>query len=584
MVEMNKIVYRDQIAKISSLDKIFTPNIFFISTPHVFHPSFAEFILKMDNIEYSNIGIVLEDEEECPLVTPLGFPETEFKNYKLIINLYHKYIDNNEDSLVILPYGRQISENPPIFVDKILAVRKKIGWEKLLYVPCVGSPMSYALLVYMGIDFFDSINAINAARRRELLFPLGNYSVDELDEIPCNCPACREEVEESFSFEDVLQHNYYMIYQELKIIRNTIKKGKLRELVEQRIRAKPELISMLRFFDKKGFREIERYTPIVKPTSFLVITEDSFNRVEVKRFQQRVMDRYTKPMDTSILLLLPCSYRKPYSFSPSHKRFKFVLQDIENRYSIHEVIITSPLGVVPRELELVYPVAQYDIPVTGDWSEYEKKMIQNLLKRYLENNRYREVVIYLPEKLRKITSEVVRDPIVIESKENLTSRKILDKLLEVLEELTDKYPYIPYDKRRLEDMKSFLSYQFGMEIADTMLRDSIIKGRYPNLRIISNGKQIGMLTQERGFVSLTLEGAKRLASTGKYYVEIDKDFKLKGSVFAPGVISADKEIRIGDEVCIIQDGKLCGVGVAKMPGEDMVIYRHGEAVDVRHRI
>ncbi len=580
---MNKIVYRDEIAKIRSIDKIFTPNIFFISTPHILHPSFAEFILKMNNIESSNIEIVLEDKEECPLVTPLGFPETEFKNYKLIINPDHKYSDNNENSLVILPYGRQIFENPSIFVDKILSIRRKIGWEKLLYVPGIGSPMSYPMLVYMGIDFFDSLNAINAARKRELLSPLGNYNVDELDETPCNCPACRG-VEETFSFEDILQHNYYMIYQELKIIRNTIKKGKLRELVEQRIRAKPELISMLRFFDKKGFREIERYVPLVKSTSLLVITEDSFNRVEIKRFQQRVIDRYTKPMDTSILLLLPCSYRKPYSFSPSHKRFNLVLQEIENRYSIHEVIITSPLGVVPRELELVYPVAQYDIPVTGDWSEYEKKMIQDLLKRYLENNRYKEVVIYLPEELRKITSEIVRDPIVIESKENLTSRKTLDKLLEVLDELTDKYPYISHDKRRLEDMKSFLSYQFGGEIVDVLTRDSIIKGRYPNLRIISNGKQIGMLTQERGYVSLTLEGAKRLASTDKYYVEIDKNFKLRGSVFAPGVISADKEIRIGDEVCIIQDGELCGVGVAKMPGEDMVIYKHGEAVDVRHRI
>ncbi|RLF40013.1 MAG: hypothetical protein DRN12_06175 [Thermoplasmata archaeon] len=582
-MKMN-IVCRDELARITSIDKRLTPNVFFISTQHIMHPEFADFILESNIVSSNNIEIVLEEKEdeiECPLVTPLGFPEAEFKNHKLTVADRGEYKDKG-DTLVILPYGRQIFENPSLFVDKILSIRRRIGWEKLFYIPGIGSPMSYALLAYMGIDFFDSLNAIVAARRGELLFPIGSYSINELEEIPCSCPACR--ASKTFSFQDILQHNYYMIYQELKLVRNAIRLGKIRELVEQRVRVKPHLISILRFFDRKGFKEIEKYVPLVKSNSFLVLTEDSFNRVEVKRFQQRVIDRYIKPRNPSILLLLPCSYRKPYSFSPSHRRFNSILQQLDNRYILHEVIVTSPIGVVPRELELVYPVANYDIPVTGVWSDDEEKMIQGLLKKYLEKNRYKDVVLYLPEELRRITSEVIRNPIIVESKENLTSKKTLDKLLEVLKDLTEKYNYVSYDERRLEDMRSFLSYQFGKEIADVLIRKSTIKGRYPNLRIISNGKQIGMLTGERGFVSLTLEGAERLASTGRYYVEIDRDFKLKGSVFAPGVISADQDIRIGDEVCIMQDDKLCAVGVAKMPGEDMVLYQHGEAVNVRHRI
>ena len=51
-----------------------------------------------------------------------------------------------------------------------------------------------------------------------------------------------------------------------------------------------------------------------------------------------------------------------------------------NPHVIHEVIITSPLGIVPRELEIVYPAASYDIPVTGIWEGYEKKMIKNLFQ------------------------------------------------------------------------------------------------------------------------------------------------------------------------------------------------------------
>ena len=57
---------------------------------------------------------------------------------------------------------------------------------------------------------------------------------------------------------------------------------------------------------------------------------------------------------------------------------------------------------------------------------------------------------------------------------------------------------------------------------------------------------------------------------------------MKGSVFAPGVVAADKDIRIGDEVCIIQNDQVQGVGVAQMPGNHMMRSRYGEAVKLRH--
>jgi predicted RNA-binding protein len=47
--------------------------------------------------------------------------------------------------------------------------------------------------------------------------------------------------------------------------------------------------------------------------------------------------------------------------------------------------------------------------------------------------------------------------------------------------------------------------------------------------------QLGMVTEERGLISLTMEGGERLASAEQYWVEIFDDFTLKGSVFAPGI-------------------------------------------------
>ncbi len=94
--------------------------------------------------------------------------------------------------------------------------------------------------------------------------------------------------------------------------------------------------------------------------------------------------------------------------------------------------------------------------------------------------------------------------------------------------------------------------------------------------------QLGMLTEERGLLSLTMDGANRLGGTEQYWVEISDDFTLKGSVFAPGIKDADDSIRIGDEVLVKKKDRLCGVGVALMNGKEMKESTHGEAVKIRH--
>ena len=93
-----------------------------------------------------------------------------------------------------------------------------------------------------------------------------------------------------------------------------------------------------------------------------------------------------------------------------------------------------------------------------------------------------------------------------------------------------------------------------------------------------------MMTKERGFISLTMEGAKKIAHCGEYWVEIYDDFTLKGSIFAPGIKDADETVRIGDEVIVLQNKKMCAVGVAQMNGTEMKETDKGEAVKTRHII
>jgi archaeosine synthase len=169
-------------------------------------------------------------------------------------------------------------------------------------------------------------------------------------------------------------------------------------------------------------------------------------------------------------------------------------------------------------------------------------------------------------------------------KEKPTAKKSLENLLKTLKKEVKKYEKISSQKRKLEDIFGLAYYQFGKELAEKLLKNSNIKGKYPYQKIISDGKQLGMMVKERGFISLTLDGGNRIKNSGKYWVEIYDDFALKGSVFAPGLKDCDKNIRIGDEVVVLRNKKLCGVGVAMMNGEEMKQVNYGEAIKVRHHI
>ena len=281
--------------------------------------------------------------------------------------------------------------------------------------------------------------------------------------------------------------------------------------------------------------------------------------------------------------MLPCSAKKPYSFSKSHKIFREKLFATKNPHIVHEVIITSPIGIVPRELELIYPASSYDIPVTGIWDENEKKMIRNLLKKYLENNSYEKIIAHLPKEIMEFINDIIKKPIIT-CEDHPTSKKSLKNLSESLTITVNKYDKVKSEKRLKENIECLASYQFGNNIANKLLNDCKIKGRYPNQKIFYDKTQLGMVIQDRGLISLTIDGADRVANEGKYWVKIYDDFDLVGSVFAPGIKNADNNIRIGDEVVVLKNNKLAAVGVAQMNGEEMKLSDYGEAVKVRHKI
>jgi archaeosine synthase len=572
---------RDGPARIRNLtveDKmVIIPNILFVDTGRFKAPVFADLFLTNEKTHKQKPIIKMRENNSC-ISNCVVYPDD------ISQKLYSSESKDDSADMFIVANAHQLFQQSKKFTEFITDLREKIGYDKTIYTPTIGTPSSLALLTYMGVDFFDSTSAITAARNNTLLFAYGNYKKDELIEIPCSCPVCSKfnGKPSEMKFQDILNHNYYVLLSEMKQVRNSINNGNLRNLVEIRIKTSPNLCTILRTFDNHHYDFLEKRTAITSKQKLIATTKESLVRPEIKRFQQRVINRYRKPDSTRVLLLLPCSAKKPYSFSKSHHFFRERIMSSHNPFVVHEVIITSPLGLVPRELELVYPACAYDIPVTGIWDEDEKKMIRNMLSEYLKQNKYDKIIVHLPSGITDFINDILGKNIVT-CIDHPTSNESLEHLSDVLKETVKDFDRVKPALRQVEDVKCFATYQFGRKIANKLLKGCNVRGRYPSLKIMDKQKQLGMIIKDRGLISLTLDGAMRVIESDKYWVEIFDDFTLKGSVFAPGVKDADINIRVGDEVVVKRNNNLCAVGVAMMNGDEMKSLSFGEAVKVRHK-
>lgn len=476
----------------------------------------------------------------------------------------------SQATLCVLANARELFAHPRLFVSAITRVREAIGYQRVLYTPGLGLPHHVAVLAYCTVDVVDSIPLIEHSRRGYFLSVEGAAEAETLSETPCFCPACQQE---DRSFSGLLSHNCYAAAAEIRRVRNAVARHRLRNLVEMRAAGNPHVASIVRIMDRRHYDFQERRYPVTGHS--ICASPYTLTRPDIERFRQRLVERYGKPPSARILLLLPCSARKPYSFSPSHRRFRQVIQACGNPGVVHEVMVTSPLGLVPRELELVYPAAHYDISVTGEWSRDEQVMLCTLLHRYLEHNPYDVIIQHVPSEI----GDFLDLDAINTCQGHPTDSASLDRLSRVLKRETRAYDSLSGHSRRLDTVRAVLRYQFGE--ADSLLEGCTVKGRYPGYKIMADAHQIGMLVGERGLVSLTLEGGRRLAATGRYWVSID-DFVPRGSVFAVGVQDADPAIRAGDEVVVVYGEEVRAVGVASMNGEEMVESRRGEAVATRH--
>jgi len=303
---------------------------------------------------------------------------------------------------------------------------------------------------------------------------------------------------------------------------------------------------------------------------------DSLNRPEVRRWHERIRERYFAPEGIKLSVVLPCSAKKPYSISKSHLAFRRAIKAGAGKKLglVHEVILTSPLGLVPRELEGLYPACCYDTSVTGYWSEEEKSIARELLKDYSQKTSAR-LIGYCSEAYAEILDSI---GIEVVARENLLSESSLNLLRDRIRELLREEERIKRDKT-LEKLRNIAEFQFGRGMGEVVIPEGVKLRRND---VYYKGRKIAKLHDRYGYLNLTLEGAEALAKTGKYTVHIDF-LPQTNSIFCVGVVEADERIRPGDEVAVVYKGEVAGTGKAVLSGREMVRASRGMAVKLRKR-
>jgi len=465
--------------------------------------------------------------------------------------------------LFILENSIELYQNAKIFIDTLTKIRGAIGYAAALYAPGIALPNNIAFLAYMGVDVLDTARVALLSGRGTFMTQDGTVS-DAKGEY-CPCGACAGDM-------GVHSHNLMMMHAELMRVRAKIRHGGIREHVEYRAKTSPKLVEMLRHLDMHHYPYQEERTPIVS-SNFAATTRLALGRPDIVRFRNRLIERYAKPPTPDILVLLPCSAKKPYSSSKSHGFFARAISESGAAPRVHEVIVTSPVGLVPRELELFYPAQHYDIPVTGHWFEDERVMINKLLQKYLNNNKYKFIINHLGDGL--VEGLDAKDTVA----GSPTSDESLNNLTRALGEISGTGS--GWKNRASEEIASMAAFQFGPAARD-LFSGCAMAGRFPQVKVVRNKVQLATISQANGMLVPTIDGAGLLAEAGIHVVSIE-NFDITGNLFAVGVASASPDIRVGDEVVVARNGETVASGTARMSGDEMTQANRGEAVRVRHK-
>ena len=467
----------------------------------------------------------------------------------------HPHLDNRAQSgdCVMVAGWQTALLDPRNYVDWLITLKEKTPVDTAWYAPASALPSNMHILCYSGFDLFDFRAVDLKTVQKQFCTPEGEFPADALGGGICTCTGCQQK--------NLKLHNRQALLHETALVTRFIGESRLRDLVESRCRLNAAHVAILRHLDNQ-YPFMELRLPVARSGVMRANSGESLQRAEVRRFAERVITRYIPPR-ADVAVLLPCSAKKPYSLSQSHRKFQLAIAG-----RAHELMVTSPLGLVPRELECVYPAGHYDVPVTGYWDAEECAVIAGILARYFRRHAYRRIIAHLEGgalRVARLAANECGIALEYSCMEHPTSDSALNALDSVLA-----------GERRIKDdrLHGMVSYQFDCDL-DT--KGTTVRGHYPELFYSKKNVQIFSIDTGTGLLRPTFDGWNLIPAGYRVYID---DFIPEGDVLIPGVVKADATIRDGDEVLVV-GARVLATGRAALPADEILRSRRGVAVHVR---
>jgi 7-cyano-7-deazaguanine tRNA-ribosyltransferase len=285
-----------------------------------------------------------------------------------------------------------------VLTDMILTAKTNLPLERPLHLFGAGHPHMLSLAVALGCELFDSAAYALYARDGRYMTENGTWRIGELDYFPCQCPKCatstpKAVLEMTKAEREVFlaEHNLHVCIAELKRIKQAIRDGRLWEHVEMRMHAHPALLTALKKVKNyEGF--IERHSPTIKQSGLFFYDSVGLSRPEVVHYRRRLAERYHPPQNATALLLVPQTRNKPFHRGEELKETRRVLRTIgELSNQVHMCFYAAPFGVIPLELDEVYPLSQHEtvMPLDQEVIDY----VATQVNQYIQRSTYQTVVL-----------------------------------------------------------------------------------------------------------------------------------------------------------------------------------------------
>ncbi|OLS26186.1 MAG: tRNA-guanine(15) transglycosylase [Candidatus Heimdallarchaeota archaeon LC_3] len=436
-------------------------------------------------------------------------------------------------------------------VVKLIEMTKKIiPINRPIHLFGAGHPMLFALACYLGIDLFDSAAYVLFAKKRRYLSTFGTYLLEDLDYFPCSCKFCSDTSPKdvrSWENNDITKflanHNLAVSFQELGLIKQTIKDGRLFNLVLKRSMSHPRLAEAVQYLTKTEMsNNLEPFTSLSYPKARFFSHPWSLSDPMVIRYKERLLSRFQPFKEIAVL--------RPYSYS------------LPSDLSTHNFYIDPVFGLIPEEWKPIYPLLQNEAYFSTDYNFDE-----NYIKKF---------ILTFKEKFTHIYTFGVD--------KNSSYYKSIE-----LDSIPSGSPISDNEK-----LRSILSYQFGInsfEKLPTFIFEFSRKTNRMKNFSTTNGIPWGVIRAHDNLIIPQTDLIKWLHSymqypNGRVIVENDvESFVSDGkSVFCKFVKDTDKKLRIGDEVIIVNSNDdLLGTGTLNYSPQEISFFTKGIAVKTRKR-